>query len=378
MRGTMICNISEHEVIQNYENGLSMEVIAKQNNCSYRTINNILKSKNVKIRSRLKKSQDILNKVVELYNGGMSCYKIAKELNVGNTTVNRHLKKLGFNVSEGHRKNDNGLVKEKTQEVIDLFNSGIGCYKLAKQFETTESTILRILHKNNIKIRGPKKYNCNENFFENIDTKEKAWVLGLWLSDGCNVFELNTISVSMIDLDVIEKIKKLIGFDGPIIENKPRKSHHKIQYSIRIYSKKMCADLNKLGCGPRKSFNVDCNLDLSDELFKSLLLGESDGDGGFTIDKKTNRWIWKVIGSVQFINRIRNKLIQILDISGSYFEKRYSKGNLAILAIGGAHQLYKFTNWLYSDQPYSMDRKRNQYLEFKKFYETKHKIDEKV
>lgn len=57
---------------------------------------------------------------------------------------------------------------------------------LSKKFNLCTAKIKKILNKNNITLKGNKisKYSLNENFFEIIDSKEKAYILGFLYADG--------------------------------------------------------------------------------------------------------------------------------------------------------------------------------------------------
>lgn len=91
--------------------------------------------------------------IVALHWQGMSSYRIAKLLKISQATVSRHLKALHLK-PQGKLKHRKNLLKNYRMEIIQSYLSGIGCSTLAKEYRASESSILNLLRKNNIKIRN--------------------------------------------------------------------------------------------------------------------------------------------------------------------------------------------------------------------------------
>lgn len=70
-----------------------------------------------------------------------------------------------------------------------------------------------------------KKYNYNENYFEKIDSPEKAYCLGFWYADGNVTIKPYGISISQAEsqVDILEKISKEISGNKPLYECKIKK-----------------------------------------------------------------------------------------------------------------------------------------------------------
>jgi len=75
------------------------------------------------------------------------------------------------------------------KQIIDDYLSGINNKELCKKYSKSRSYIQKLLKKNGISLRKgcevTKKYHINENFFEEIDNENKAYILGLIFADGC-------------------------------------------------------------------------------------------------------------------------------------------------------------------------------------------------
>ena len=71
------------------------------------------------------------------------------------------------------------LKENELNELIELYNSGISLRKMSKQTKYSRMFLSKILKKNNINIRdntiNSRKYFHNQNYFETIDTEEKAY-----------------------------------------------------------------------------------------------------------------------------------------------------------------------------------------------------------
>lgn len=70
--------------------------------------------------------------------------------------------------------------------MINLYNKGISATGICKLLPYSSHTVLKYLRQNNVSIRNRASYknSFNENYFENIDTQEKAYFLGLLMADG--------------------------------------------------------------------------------------------------------------------------------------------------------------------------------------------------
>lgn len=68
-------------------------------------------------------------------------------------------------------------------------------------------------------------YKVNENYFENIDTPEKAYILGFFYADGYNNQETGVLEFVQKEerIDILEQIKKCLECNYEIKEYTPGK-----------------------------------------------------------------------------------------------------------------------------------------------------------
>lgn len=94
------------------------------------------------------------------------------------------------------------------------------------------------------------KYRYNENYFENIDTEEKAYWLGFIFADGFITKKTNGSFIFGISLGEIEPLQQLNLY---LQSTKPIKCYKKkngyslnsIEYKLAFCSNKMVLDLEK-------------------------------------------------------------------------------------------------------------------------------------
>jgi hypothetical protein len=129
-----------------------------------------------------------------------------------------------------------------------------------------------------------------------------AWVLGLLFTDG-NV-SLGRVSLSSVDLDLLEKVKRLLNSSKPIYKAKQSYDKSKYLYKYEFYREKMRGDLNRLGLHERKSLNMIFP-DVPEDYMRHFIRGCWDGDGSvFISGGKMNANY--TCGSLKFIERLES------------------------------------------------------------------------
>lgn len=114
------------------------------------------------------------------------------------------------------RKNGSGAIiwseDQKRYVISEYVNNDRTLKSLSEEFHVRPESIRNMLRKENISITSKKNagYPRNSNYFEEINSSEKAYWLGMMLSDG-SVGKDNSINLSLKDKEHIEKFKKAIG-----------------------------------------------------------------------------------------------------------------------------------------------------------------------
>lgn len=374
MSKTKQLEANKEEIIRKYYDGVSTAQLGKENGCSGALVHNFLVDSNVTMKENMKKKNlELKPLVIELYEKEkLTAPEIIKKLDMNPRTVYRYLKEAGAIFIDVNESRGGVPLKNFTAEIIDDYlNNGLGCFKLSKKYNCTESAISRLLHRNNIEINGPeRKYNFDENFFHVIDTPEKAYVFGLLAADGC--MNKNGARLGMTDKDIVYKVRDVMNHDGKITEVLPTGKMRLPQYKLDMNSVILSADLSKLGFDNKKTTSLKFpSTDIVPaNLIRHWIRGFHDGDGSLIAPTpKGNRYIFKFVGTVDVIRGLERCITDNLNFPVSVFPTTNTKIEMLQLACGTRSYVKKFLDWIYEDSTIHMDRKYQRYQEFLKWYE---------
>lgn len=187
--------------------------------------------------------------------------------------------------------------------------------KLNNPFKTNKS-VYDILTKYNIERRAPYENNITipkiSFYFSNIDTKEKAYHLGLMITDGWIAKDRNIIGFSSIDKELTYSISNAISF-GENVTIVPAKEYKILDYTMfkkeayqyQASDLQLKNDLIKLGFSSEKTFNEFLPY-LKPELMPHLIRGILDGDGCiYKLSNVNQVGLIFYSGSVQFLNQLK-------------------------------------------------------------------------
>lgn len=202
---------------------------------------------------------------------------------------------------------------ERDSEIVEMYKSGKTYREISDYFgfNYVNTSITRnALKRYNVDLK--KRLNLKKvdlNFFENIDYKEKAYLLGLIYSDGS--IDKNGYGFSFVskDYDQVFLFKNLLKSEHKICELKSFDSRTNKTYNsyyIHICSKKITTDLLKIGLHNSKSFS--CNFPKIDmNYIWHFIRGLFDGDGCISIiNKKEGRLAFSLILSGELKNKIKD------------------------------------------------------------------------
>ncbi len=315
---------NEQNIIDDYIRGFPLEEIANKYRIAKPTINNVIQKNNIPKRrnlthesshSKLKflpKNQNIIDNIKQIYErycNGENSNDLAKEYGVSDRhVITNAFKKFG--------------LKPKT---------------------TGEAS---------------RKYHFNQDYFEKIDSPDKAYFLGLFYSDGCVKGNDNglRLSIQLQERDnyILQKFLNVINSPQKMGFEKRRKEHHSDYSNITICSVKLCNDLIKLGCVQRKALILKFPTQdrVPDNLISHFIRGLFDGDGGISIFNRPNKdnivkqYTWSLAGTASICSGVDDIFVKNLEMQN---HKLYKDQNTYRLCICGDTQLRKIFNYLYQD-----------------------------
>jgi hypothetical protein len=151
---------------------------------------------------------------------------------------------------------------EQKQLIKNLYQNGKSTVIIGKMFGVSHKIIAKILEEFQIARTGVgrRQYALNEHYFDQIDTPNKAYILGFLYADGSNNISKCTVSMSLEDKDkeILEKIRIEIGSEKPLefldYSNKHDFGYtYNNQYRLLMFSAHMCKTLQEHGMVPNKS-----------------------------------------------------------------------------------------------------------------------------
>jgi intein-encoded DNA endonuclease-like protein len=251
--------------------------------------------------------------------------------------------------------------------VIEKYNELKNIHKVAKYFNVSISPIQRILKRNNFELTN-RRYDVNHNYFEVIDTEEKAYWLGFLFADGY-IRERKSGNSLEMKLSVKDK-EHLILFKNSISSNhKIVDGINKVNYKggisrskmscLAIYSFKLVQSIKKQGVHSRKTFTIK-KPNINPELMNHFVRGFFDGDGSFTFNIKGKNATNFACASEDFRNYLISELLN----------------NGIVIKYYGGIKLYiqnkidnnKFYNYIYKNANVYLKRKKDKYEEFRRHY----------
>lgn len=240
----------------------------------------------------------------------------------------------------------------------------------------SHSTILKIFRKYDIKphkiggYKGYHKYDCNKEYFYEINSHNKAYILGLIATDGNIVANRGSFTFQLFlqkrDSHLIDSIKSELCYTGPTEERVSDKwGHPTIQYGFRINSKDFCKNLINKGIIPNKTFCLEFPKCIDKEFLPSFIRGVIDGDGFWSHTYNRKRKIFPCVGivsaSFSFIKEIKNYLFEVLpsltDVTiHEHIENR--KNPLYSLRFNSLNDCYNLYKLVYSNSDIYLNRKK--------------------
>lgn len=297
--------------------------------------------------------------VISLYEV-LSMRKIAKKFNVSKQTISRFLKRNNIK-----NKSPFVLTEEEQIEIIKLYNEKNTLEKLSNQFNVSIQAILNVLKRNNIDTRSNRQYELDEHFFDNIDTKEKSYALGLFYSKGWNKGGEICLNLTEKDKDLLIDIKNICKSNRPLrfVKKKNTIYSRNNLYVLELCSKVLCEQAERLGFTKSKH-NLVFPKKLKPKLHVDFIRGFFDGKGTmFLTNGKKNKKIlgWSLIGNINFCSIIKKTIQDNLQINVGLYDNSKLNEQIKVLQVGGNKQIKKLMDWLYKDATIFLKRKKDKY-----------------
>lgn len=349
-------------IIDKYNSGVNTPELSREFNCNTGTIYLFLKENNVVIRHICKTyTQDIKTQIIQEYLEGAGSYILSKKYNISKPSILRWLRQANV-IKRPPTANKNNLLKDKLDLVKQLHEEGKTQEEIAQTTGHSSGSVCVAIQKLGLPERDW-KYHVNEHFFDKIDTEEKAYVLGWFYSDGC-VDKKGKLRISLNhkDREILEKIRDIMSYTGPLYENPPHKNSEAM-VTLCINRKTLADKLIDAGCMPNKSLILHFpSADIiPSNLVHHFVRGYFDGDGSISISRKRSGYI-SVTSTDSFNRHLQNILLGFGVKSQLYY--RYKNKNTCSLMITYRNGIKYFLNYIYKDASIFLCRKQEKAMRF--------------
>lgn len=301
---------------------------------------------------RITKEQE--QEIINLYLSGKTSKEVSEIVNVGSTSVLRILQRNNIPTrSKSEHKTPNKFSEDKEQEIIRLYTEeNKNTNEIAKLYNTYNTSIRRVLERNNISIRSygiaQRKVNL-EDIKSKEGTSDFDYFLGLLATDGC-------ITNNSVVLDFSEENKELLDYWNEFLGNKCNitVSIHKVfkvpQYRITFRNEEVCKYLETFGIIPNKTFNLTLKY-----INWDIIRGIIDGDGCISSSNQGSTIrIGITSGCKKFLEQIQQFYIK--HSITSYLHERNINPTYD-LYVYNTNDVIKIYNNLYSNAHFFLKRK---------------------
>jgi hypothetical protein len=204
-----------------------------------------------------------------------------------------------------------------------------------------------------------KKYFVNENFFEKIDTEEKAYLLGFLFADGFVSEKHKYIEITLHNKD-IEVLQNFVRCLYP--EGRPISTSKIVYRRVVINSTKMVTDLVNLGCTQRKTFTLSFP-NIPESMQRDFIRGYFDGDGSVSV-QRIKELHMSIVGTIDFLTSVKTILRSECDLNDTVYSERHPerKNNIRALVYGGNIIMNRMYHYLYDNATIFLQRKHDVFV----------------
>ncbi len=206
-------------------------------------------------------------------------------------------------------------------------------------------------------------------------TNELAYIVGLFVTDGCLSSDNRHIIFTSKDIEQINNVIDILNIKNKIGITRNKNSE---AFRIQICNVQLYDWLIKIGFTANKSLTIG-EIDVPDKFFIDFLRGHLDGDGSICTytDKyntKTNpKYVYNRIfvtfisASKKHIEWLHDKIIKNIGVVGAIHESKLKYGNknpMHIIKFGKKESLVLLKKIYYSDKLKTLSRKKLKYTNF--------------
>jgi hypothetical protein len=268
--------------------------------------------------------------------------------------------------------------------ILDAYKKGYSINHISKLLGCSVTPIRRILKENAIstkrsealRSKDSRKYNIDENFFEKIDSEEKAYVLGYLYADG-NIHKSKTnvqLELSEKDIYILLTIKNILKSNHKLFKHNIKINNKEyINYRLTITNYKILKDLLNIGLEPAKSLKIKFPK-IEKQLLRHFVRGYFDGDGCIYHKERNGIRVYNpyafleisMLGSESFCKSLKTILKKEINVD-MRLDKSGKNKRISRLRTSKQESIIKIYKWFYSDATIYLKRKYDSFKEINDF-----------
>lgn len=263
------------------------------------------------------------------------------------------------------------VLRGQTQTICLRYLAGENTVQIARTYKVSPSSINKRLRWCSVPIRKAEesfRKNVNHNFFDAINTEEKAYWLGMLAADG-NVGDKRssiTLSLSEMDSHHVQKFAAAVASEHTVGLHRITGSS-KYRCDCTFISHQMKASLAKHGVVPRKTYTLQWCHSVPDELKRHYVRGFFDGDGSVYSDGQSSPSLVITIGtaSYEFAKELRLYLIRECGMRDTRIAHRIDRKATVpfhVVKWTGSRQARRFAAFIYDGATVWLERKRDVFV----------------
>lgn len=281
------------------------------------------------------------------------------------------------------------FTPENDADIKQSYLDGSTIEELAHKYGCSSATLRRRCSKIGMPIRDAseraRKYNCNHNYLDRIDHRDKAQLIGFWAADGSLCFadepgkkyQFVNINLNSKDTDYLEWIREKLGYTGPLYFYKQKgdfTNGKSLHVGLHITSKTLYDSFCRTGLTPRKSLTLKFPTfdQIPQEFIHAYVQGYFEGDGTIGTVKQRHQLdaTVNICCTKEWGEFLKEYLKEKLDIHMRLSKRKEIKEHINAwnLSTGGNKQVMKLFNWMYQGASFSMKRKYDRFLQIKDQY----------
>jgi hypothetical protein len=255
------------------------------------------------------------------------------------------------------------LTEQQKTDMAAMYAQGASLRECAKAFHVDLSTAATWIPRMGVKLRGAKgarrEYHINDEAFAQSSSNTAYW-LGFLLADGCIVqrprrSQTLVVALQGGDRAHLEALRAFLAAEHPI---RTKGWHNCV--ALTIASDKLCDDLVRKGCHPRKSLTL-CYPASGYFYRRHFTRGYFDGDGSIVVNEAVYQQpTCSFVGTEAFLRGLQEVLVTEAGLNQTAIYK-HSHSAARYLAYTGRGNIRKLYEYLYAEPGPCLQRKKTKF-----------------